>query len=105
MRHRLSFFKFLASFVFLLPGLITLSTPSVFANEDAYSPTVALADRLNQGQPITQWEIVVDYEAADFIAFTRNDRLLIGSVSSGSKLGTPKYGDIVLYDTTTGRSI
>ncbi|MFC1533218.1 PQQ-binding-like beta-propeller repeat protein [Thermodesulfobacteriota bacterium] len=105
MEHHSSFLKLCTSFIILFIGFMLFRIVNVSAAENTYNPTIALADRLNEGQPKTKWEIIVDYEAADFISFIGNDRVLVGSVQSGSKLGIPKYGNIMLYNPHTGKRI
>lgn len=93
--------------ILLLSILVVLmTTPSIKATKiDAYSTTIALAKDLSQSQPKTISETIVDYEASDILAYVGNDRLLVGSLMSGSKLGTPKFGNLYLYDLNTGREI
>ena len=105
MKNRLSFFRLFTPFIILFTILMVSGIVNVFASKNAYNPTIILADKLNEGQPKTKWEIIVKYEAADFISFIGNDRVLVGSVQSGSKLGVPRYGKIILYHTQTGKQI
>ncbi len=75
------------------------------AREDVFDETAQLAEKLNQGQPPTKWEIPVESEATDFISFLDPQRVLVGSVVSGSYLGVPSHGDIKLYNVKTGQLI
>lgn len=75
------------------------------AREDVFDKTVALANKLNKDHPPTKWETVVESEGADFISFLDNDRVIVGTVECGSYLGTPKHGDIKLFDARSGAKI
>ncbi len=95
--HRLNYI----SIVFLI---FSAATNGV-AKENAFNPTIALANTLNDGQPKTLWETIVDHETADFISAVDEDRILIGSLSSSGNVGIPKYGEITLYEADTGHKI
>ncbi|MFC1525575.1 PQQ-binding-like beta-propeller repeat protein [Candidatus Latescibacterota bacterium] len=75
------------------------------ARQDAFGPTVELANKLNEDQPPTRWETLVASEGADFIAFLDDERVLVGTVESGSYLGVPRHGDIKLFGAETGNVI
>lgn len=75
------------------------------AREDVVEKTAELANKLNKDQPLPQWETPLKSEGADFISFLDNDRVLVGTVTSGSYLGVPKHGDITLFDAGTGAQI
>jgi len=51
------------------------------------------------------WQTIAKYESADFIEYIGKDRALVGSVSCGSKLGIPRNGPVILYDTKTGAEL
>ncbi len=73
------------------------------ARHDAYDSTKALADKLKNDQPPTEWETIFPYENTDFIEFMGKNRVLIGTVEVGSMLGIPKHREIVLYHAGTGK--
>jgi outer membrane protein assembly factor BamB len=75
------------------------------AREDVFDETAALAEKLNQGQPPTKWETRVESEATDFISFLDSERVLVGTVVSGSYLGVPNHDEIKLYNVKTGQLI
>ena len=75
------------------------------AGEDAFDETVELANKLNKGQPPTKWETLMESEGADLITFLDQERVLVGTVESGSYLGVPKHGAIKLFNAKTGTQI
>ncbi|MCK5695051.1 MAG: hypothetical protein KAH62_00320 [Desulfobacula sp.] len=105
MRHHFSIINLGTFFIILFNGFMFPGIINVLASENAYNPAIVLVDRLNKNQPKTKWEALVDFEAADFISFIGNDRVLVGSVQSGSKLGVPKYGNIMLYNSHSGKRV
>jgi outer membrane protein assembly factor BamB len=109
--HKSSYlFKVLVIFFTMLAaGLILLSeVAAVFAAQEKisdYDQIVNLARKLSQDQPPTRWQTVITTEAADFISFLDNERVLIGTVEWGGYLGLPKHGDIKLFNAVTGKEI
>ncbi len=102
------FFRLLGIFFTLLAFILFPDEAAVFAAQEtikSYDQIVNLAQKLGQNQPKTRWQTVITTEAADFISFLDNERVLIGTVEWGGYLGLPKHGDIKLFNAVTGKQI
>jgi len=75
------------------------------ARADAMPMTRSLAQELAPQQPKPVWQQILPQEAADFAVFIDSERLLVGTVESGSYLGVPDYKEIILYDTKAGQEV
>lgn len=75
------------------------------ARADATPIVKNLARELAPQQPKPVWQQILPQEAVDFAVFIDADRLLVGSVESGSYLGVPDFKEIILYDARAGQEI
>jgi len=105
MKKIYSIFKYFSIFFIFSISFTVKSHFQLFKKTNAFTPTITMVDKLNRTQPKTNWEILVNYDAGDFINFIGNNNVLVGAVKSESKFGVPKYEDIFLYNIKNKKKI
>jgi len=75
------------------------------ARADVMPSTRSLIRELAPQQPKPVWVSQLPEEAVDFATYIDENRLLIGTVESGTYLGIPDFKEIILYDTAKGTEL
>ena len=72
---------------------------------DVFATTQKSAIKYRKLAAKASWQQTVTFEAADFIEELPDNRLLVGSVASGSRLGIPRHGPLFLFDKSSGKEL
>ena len=85
--------------------LTVAAAPLQAGSRDVFSTTQKSAIKYRKLAARASWQQTVTFEAADFIEELPGNRLLVGSVASGSRLGIPRHGPLFLFDKSSGKEL
>ncbi len=97
--------KIFKTIIFFLLVCVVLSSSLWAKNRNVINDVKKAAQKYAAYGVKSRWYSQATYEAADFIEVLPGNKVLVGSVASGSKLGIPRHGPIFLYDGANGRQL
>jgi outer membrane protein assembly factor BamB len=93
------------SIIFLILIIVVAEKGHSAEKRDTLKDIVPVAQLLVKSQPKPLWQTTFHADETDIVQFVSKNRLLIGMIQLSSQVGNPKFGEIALYDTTSGKRL
>jgi outer membrane protein assembly factor BamB len=90
---------------FLILFIVMTDGGNTAKKRNTLTDIVPVAQLLVKSQPKPVWQTTFQADETDIVQFISKNRLLIGMLQLSSQIGNPKFGDIALYDTTSGKRL